>query len=450
MSAITLRCVPRFTLHRDDARRPLGETLDRLDEHVDGNDHFEFWVFPYTRTALTRTCRRSDEAPSPSPAWRRRLHEDVLENRAARARLPRRPRRRRARCRGSTGSSPSAMSGSRVEDDSHKVFATQRRVRFNEMEYAIPRAHAREAVERALDAIERPRLPITFPLEVRFAAGDDALLSTAHERETCYIAVHQYRGMEFETCFRAIEAIMDDYGGRPHWGKRHYQTAATLRRALPRLGALPGGPRAARSAAARSRTTTRAACSARSPRVRRGDLVCGEETLDPDLLEQRVLRRAERRHRREVAQREPVLLERHREDGRRRVSRIGQPPRRRDSRLRERLIAQRERVGIGHAADRLAVHRWISASATASQFVTSGRNPSGANISRITFAGAARSVPAASRRSGRAAALPSTTFQCRSITTAGYGSCAASIRSKAARTCAAWSPSSPASRYSGA
>ena len=58
-------------------------------------------------------------------------------------------------------------------------------------------------------------------------------LSTAHERPTAYIAVHQYVGMEFETYFRAVEAIMDDYDGRPHWGKRHYQTAATLRPRYP-------------------------------------------------------------------------------------------------------------------------------------------------------------------------------------------------------------------------
>jgi L-gulonolactone oxidase len=101
-------------------------------------------------------------------------------------------------------------------------------VRFTEMEYAIPREHAREAVEGALAAIERRRLRVGFPLEVRFAAADDALLSTAHERESCYVAVHQYRGMEFETAFRAVEEVMDSYGGRPHWGKRHYQTAATL------------------------------------------------------------------------------------------------------------------------------------------------------------------------------------------------------------------------------
>jgi L-gulonolactone oxidase len=125
------------------------------------------------------------------------------------------------------------MSASEVEDHSHRVFATQRRVRFNEMEYGIPREHARAAVERVLAAIERRRLPVAFPLEVRFAAGDDALLSTAHGRETCYVAVHQYRGMEFETAFRAVEAIMDELGGRPHWGKRHYQTAATLAARYP-------------------------------------------------------------------------------------------------------------------------------------------------------------------------------------------------------------------------
>jgi L-gulonolactone oxidase len=37
-----------------------------------------------------------------------------------------------------------------------------------------------------------------------------------------------YRGMTWEPYFRAVEAIMDDYEGRPHWGKRHFQSAATL------------------------------------------------------------------------------------------------------------------------------------------------------------------------------------------------------------------------------
>ena len=72
---------------------------------------------------------------------------------------------------------------------------------------------------------------------VRVTAADDAHLSAAHERDTAYIAVHQYRGMEWRPYFEAVEAIMDDYAGRPHWGKRHFQTAETLAPRYPRWDA---------------------------------------------------------------------------------------------------------------------------------------------------------------------------------------------------------------------
>jgi FAD/FMN-containing dehydrogenase len=97
----------------------------------------------------------------------------------------------------------------------------------------VPREHGAEAARRVLELVRRRRLPVGFPIEVRVVAGDDALLSTAHGRDTVYVAVHQYRRMEFETYFRAVERIMEDYGGRPHWGKRHYRVAATLRPLYP-------------------------------------------------------------------------------------------------------------------------------------------------------------------------------------------------------------------------
>ena len=69
---------------------------------------------------------------------------------------------------------------------------------------------------------------ISFPIEVRFVAPDDIPLSTAYGEQRGYIAVHRYVGEPFEQYFRGVEAIMDPLGGRPHWGKMHYQTAATL------------------------------------------------------------------------------------------------------------------------------------------------------------------------------------------------------------------------------
>jgi L-gulonolactone oxidase len=96
------------------------------------------------------------------------------------------------------------------------------------MEYAIPRECAVEAFERVRDFVDTAGLPISFPIEVRFLAGDEIPLSTASGRESCYIAVHVYQGMQYQQYFEAVEAIMDDYDGRPHWGKLHFQTAECL------------------------------------------------------------------------------------------------------------------------------------------------------------------------------------------------------------------------------
>jgi FAD-linked oxidoreductase len=232
ISAVTLRCVPAFTIHRVDEPRALDEVLPWLDEHVDAHHHWEAFVMPYTRRALTLTSARTDREPEPPGKAKAFVHDVLLENAALglACRLGRRfpsqiPRLNRAIA--------SLMGRSEHVDASNRIYANVRLVRFTEMEYGIPREHAAEALERVLDLIERRRLPIGFPIELRLVAPDDALLSTAYARATAYIAVHQYLGMEYESYFRGVEAIMDDYGGRPHWGKRHYQSAATLAERYP-------------------------------------------------------------------------------------------------------------------------------------------------------------------------------------------------------------------------
>ncbi len=233
VSAVTLRTVPAFRLRRVDHPEPLDETLANLDELADRNDHFEFFVFPHTETALLRESERTDEPPHPPSAAARFLNDVVLENWALDA-LSRIGRRFPDRIPRLARLMASQVGRSVRMDRSHRVFATTRRVRFTEMEYAIPRRRAAEAVPRVLELARSPKLDVSFPIEVRFVAPDDALLSPAHERDTAYVAVHMYRGMEWERYFRGVEEIMDDYGGRPHWGKRHFQTAETLAGRYPR------------------------------------------------------------------------------------------------------------------------------------------------------------------------------------------------------------------------
>jgi L-gulonolactone oxidase len=229
---LTLRCVPLFALRRVDEPRPLDETLIALDEAVDRSDHFELFTFPYTNFAITRTSERVAEIPEPPNARAVWLREAVLENRVLD--LAARAGRFAPAAVPAINRTLMRLAGrSEKLDASHRVFATRRDVRFTEMEYAIPRAAAAVCVERVIDLVERRRLPVAFPIEVRFVAADDAYLSPAHGRETCYVAVHMYRGVEFESYFRGVEAIVRDYDGRPHWGKRHYQSAGTLSELYP-------------------------------------------------------------------------------------------------------------------------------------------------------------------------------------------------------------------------
>jgi len=233
ISAVTLRCVPAFTLRRVDAPCPREEVFDAFQRRADKHDHFELFTFPYADSALVLERNRTDGAPRPRHRAAAFLNDVVLENWALEA-------------ISATGKVfPRAIpslsrlaaflaSGGTAVDRSDRIFANERRVRFTEMEYGVPRRHGPEAARRVIDWVRSNRYPVFFPIEMRVTAGDDAFLSPSHERDTAYIAVHQYRGMEWRPYFEAVESIMNEYGGRPHWGKRHFQTAATLADRYPR------------------------------------------------------------------------------------------------------------------------------------------------------------------------------------------------------------------------
>jgi L-gulono-1,4-lactone dehydrogenase len=251
IGAVTIRCVPAFTLRRVDSQHRLADVLDRFDEFAERNDHFELFTFPYSDRALVLERNRTDEAPRPKNRAIAFLNDKLLENwvleaLAATGKAVPRTIPPLARFAGWVAS------GSTNQDRSDRIFVNQRNVRFTEMEYAVPRANGPEAVRRVVEWVRSNDYPVFFPIEVRVAAGDDADLSAAHARDTAYIAVHQYRGMEWRPYFEAVESIMDDYAGRPHWGKRHFQTAATLAPRYPKWDAF----QAARDALDPGRTFT--------------------------------------------------------------------------------------------------------------------------------------------------------------------------------------------------
>jgi L-gulonolactone oxidase len=232
VSTLTLRCSPAFNLHAVEEPVPVDDVLADFEGFMASTDHVEFYWVPHTRWALTKRNTRTDEPAQPRSRAKEGYDDLVVQNLGfgALCRVGRRfpsaiPRLAKL-----------APSSGRIDyvDRSDKVFTTRRLVHFVEMEYAIPRDAVPEALNRVRTLVDGLGTPISFPVEVRVAAADDIPLSTAGDRPSGYIAEHVYRGTPYDTYFSGVEAIMDDYGGRPHWGKLHFQTARTLAERYPR------------------------------------------------------------------------------------------------------------------------------------------------------------------------------------------------------------------------
>jgi FAD-linked oxidoreductase len=236
VSTVTLRTEPSFVLAAEERPEPLDAVLDALEENCSGNDHFEFYWFPYGPQALTKRNNRLPAGTPPEPLSRARrfVAYELMENRVfgAVCRLGRRVPRL---VRPLNKMSSNVLSGRSYRDISHRVFVTNRRVRFVESEYAVPRAALGEVLAELRRRVPELAAPVMFPVEFRVAAADDIWLSTAYQRDSAYIAIHQFVGMPYRDYFDLFESIVAGVGGRPHWGKMHTLDAAALRARYPRF-----------------------------------------------------------------------------------------------------------------------------------------------------------------------------------------------------------------------
>lgn len=236
IATVTLKCEPAFALAAAEAPAELDDVLADLDTNVAGNDHYEFFWFPHTRRALTKRNNRVLPGTELRPLGRVRrwVDDEFLANTVFDA-VNRLSTRRPALIARVNTLATRALGARDYIDRSDRVFASPRRVRFREMEYAVPRTAVPHVLREIQAYLARSGEQVAFPVEVRFAAADDIWLSTASGRESGYVAVHQYALREHERYFRAVEQIATGVGGRPHWGKLHYRDASSLRNAYPRF-----------------------------------------------------------------------------------------------------------------------------------------------------------------------------------------------------------------------
>ena len=214
---IEIDVLPAYHLEEKVESHPFEEIEARWDELAANNRHVEFFVFPYGKHVVLKTL---NPAPGEGPL----KHMTDMDDRAFRmvcdvcAALPFLTRRLQPII---------VQPGVRQRrvGPAYQIFPSDRTVRFEEMEYELPRANGWAALKEVIAWIQKRKLPVTFPFEFRLTAADDIWLSPFNATPGASISMHQYAKMPWRNLFEAAEPIFRAHGGRPHWAKRHTLTA---------------------------------------------------------------------------------------------------------------------------------------------------------------------------------------------------------------------------------
>lgn len=234
---IEVSVVPAFHLAERIEKRRWAEVRESYEELTQQHRHVEFWFFPHSEHVILKMldlCDPCDPPPSTTDmeeaTFRRIL--DIS------ARLPfLTPLLQRLMMK-------SGISGRR-RGPAHNIFPSDRNLRFEEMEYEMPRSAGIETLEEVVGWIRRKRLPVAFPFEYRVVAADDIWMSPMNAGPVSAISMHQYAKMPWRNLFADAETIFRGAGGRPHWAKRHTLSRADVAALYPMAGRYTAVRRAA-------------------------------------------------------------------------------------------------------------------------------------------------------------------------------------------------------------
>lgn len=194
-TAITLRVLPAYQLHRVQYCASIGDCLENLNWMMDSNRNFCFYWYPRRDEAGIRTWNIVDDKTEPLPFGK--IYKEY--------------------------------SGWGKD-----VLPTEHELKYNELEYSLDAEAAVGCFQEIRKRIkEKHRRMVAWRILFRPVAADNVFLSNSYGRDTVAITIHQNASLPFHEYFNDIEPIFQAYGGRPHWGKKHSLKARDLKHLYP-------------------------------------------------------------------------------------------------------------------------------------------------------------------------------------------------------------------------
>ena len=213
VTEVTMQNAPKYRLKRETTWMPIEEILESAEHISNNNRNFEFYYIPFTGMGFTDVQNITTEPVSETDKLDQ--NDGAEDLKLARDMLSWSPKIREF----VLGTYMKTISKEITIANSWQNYASERNVRFNEMEYHLPRENMVKAFTEIKNVVEKNFPEVFFPFEIRYIQGDDIWLSPFYGRETCSIAVHRFFEEDYKPLYAAVEPILKKYEGRPHWGK---------------------------------------------------------------------------------------------------------------------------------------------------------------------------------------------------------------------------------------
>ncbi len=193
ITRLELQCREAYRLRERGWKATFTDLEADIPSLIEEHRHFEFFWYPHNDTAIAKTIDETEDEPE----------------------------------------YPLAAEGGRCAW-SYEVLPNHRPDKHTEMEYSVPAAQGLACFKAIRELLQTRFTNVRWPVEYRTLAADDVWLSSAYQRDTVTISVHQDVNEDETAYYQACEAIFLAFDGRPHWGKVHYLSGDELARRHPK------------------------------------------------------------------------------------------------------------------------------------------------------------------------------------------------------------------------
>jgi FAD/FMN-containing dehydrogenase len=235
ITQVTIQCIPECNLRLRAEEHPFDDVLDGIEALTKQNERVRLYWFPNTDSFLVTTFNKTDEPATPDDPeviqWfknnfvRHDLFELLLKTGE---RLPDFVDELNRFAAGVAW-----QPEERVGPSNELLLNAAPVPRHIECEYAVPFERAAEALRTMRRLIDQNGYRANVPVDVRFVAADENMLSPSYSRDVCYIGAHTSTENFAKQYYAGFETAMKALGGRPHWGKCFNLTAAEARACYP-------------------------------------------------------------------------------------------------------------------------------------------------------------------------------------------------------------------------